>query len=460
MSDSNDESKIRRALSGDFAEQWSKIQIEQTELIYSEHEGLSDANIEEWDYWNNRVIPEDPELKKEYFEKRRNEIKNKIKIWFRDRKILFVSQWDAESTFREELLINPLLIENPSFLNEWNEFREKQLALSIQLKSDPLSEYAILYQTEPQQIPDEKEFMAYYFNYFSKLGPERSGRLEEVIGPMGSGKSNFLVWKSIRALQKGYVVFTNFALKNVPQSFHKNWHEIHSYTELFEQTISLKNEGYNDIVFWVIDEQGRTPGASSQTTTMREGRWTSEILTIIRKFGVFLTRARQTDNIPQDQISWISILISKNVQNPDQVQVQYLHNGTVEEQYLFTIPSMKQYYDTNDPSLIYMDLNMEMLQKYAIRKQQKGEDPIIAMQSFISIAKKINEAQWKKFESSVDALEAGLDTLIKEDKRGKNPNSLTALNKINKKRIEEAKKRRENAKNSNDVETKINENKR
>jgi hypothetical protein len=84
---------------------------------------------------------------------------------------------------------------------------------------------------------------------------------------------------------------------------------------------------------------------------------------------------------------------------------------------------MKEYYDTNDPSLIYMDLNMEMLQKYAVRKQQKEEDPIMAMESFISIAKKIDEVQWKKFESSVDDMEAGLDSKIKEDRRGKNPNS-------------------------------------
>ncbi len=73
-----------------------------------------------------------------------------------------------------------------------------------------------------------------------------------------------------------------------------------------------------------------------------------------------------------------------------------------------------------------------MLQKYAVRKQQKGEDPLTAMESFIRISKKINEAQWKKFESNIEEMEADIDELLKEDKRGKNPNSRNVKN-LNKK---------------------------
>ena len=82
---------------------------------------------------------------------------------------------------------------------------------------------------------------------------------------------------------------------------------------------------------------------------------------------------------------------------------------------------------------------MEMLQKYAVRKQQKGMDPIDAMQDFIKISRKVNEAQWKKFDQSVEALESGLDEMIRESKRGKNPNSIETLKKIN----EERKKKKE-----------------
>ncbi len=81
-------------------------------------------------------------------------------------------------------------------------------------------------------------------------------------------------------------------------------------------------------------------------------------------------------------------------------------------------------------------MNMEMLQKYAVRKQQKGEDPLTAMESFIRISKKINEAQWKKFESNIEEMEADIDELLKEDKRGKNPNSWNVIN-LNKKKQEE-----------------------
>lgn len=409
MPESSDlESRMRRAISSSVAEQWRRFQGQFTrEFVFGQIDTLAN----------------DPD---------RETIINKIAEWFQDPRILFLKSWEGESSFREELFENPRLILNPSFMMDWNDYRNKEMSYSLMEKNDPLSNLAMLEMPEEKAIPDEKEMLTYYFNYFIKLGPTRSGRLEEVIGPMGSGKSNFLAWKAIRALQKGFVVFTNFALKNVPQSYRSNWHEIHSYTELFSQTIEMKKNGYGDIIFWIIDEQGRTPGASSQTITMKEGRWTNEILTIIRKFGVFLTRARQSDNIPEDQISWVSSMVEKSVQSPELVTVKYLHNGDVQEQYSFVIPSMKEYYDTNDPALIYMDLNMEMLQKYAVRKQQKGMDPIDAMQDFIRISKKVDEAQWKKFDQSIEELESGVDQMIKEDRRGKNPNSLKNLKQFRK----------------------------
>mgnify|MGYP001626388050 FL=1 len=39
------------------------------------------------------------------------------------------------------------------------------------------------------------------------------------------------------------------------------------------------------------------------------------------------------------------------------------------------------------------------------------------------MTRKVDEAQWKKFDQSVEALESGLDEMIREDRRGKNPNS-------------------------------------
>jgi len=142
--------------------------------------------------------------------------------------VLFIKDPAGESAFLEELFENPLLIKNALFMNEWNQYRNLQMSRSLMEKNDPLSNVAMLEMPEGKDIPDEKTMIAHYFAYYENLGTERSGRLEEVIGPMGSGKSNYLAWKSIRALQRGYIVFTNFELRNVPQAYHSNWHKVNN----------------------------------------------------------------------------------------------------------------------------------------------------------------------------------------------------------------------------------------
>ncbi len=404
MSDINHDSAIRRALSGDFGDQWREMERARVRENYSKREEIKNL----------------PEIERE-------RILRKIEDVFSDPRILLISTdrgKEAETVFEEDIEMNPLIVDDEVFMQELDRMRNICLSETLQTKTDPLSLYAILYNQKPEPLPTEVEAIPHYIGYFERMGPERSGQLEEVIGPMGSGKSNFLTWKAIRSLELGHVVITNFKLRNVPKDFRDNWIEVHSYIKLFEETMKFKKSNYNGLIFWIIDEQGRMPGGSSQTANMREGRWSSELITLIRKFGVFFTRARQNDNIPSDQLDWVSFLVEKNIREPEVVSIKRMHNSTIDEAYSFTIPSMKNHYDTNDPCLMVMDLNMEMVLKYATRKEQKGAKPLDALDEAIRIAKKLEEKSWKKFESDMREIDP---ELVGEEKRKINPKSLKNL---------------------------------
>jgi len=414
VAENSEAKKMERALSGDFAEQWETKKRKDAHIILSNSEKF------------NNLPENEKEIVGKIFEDK-----------WADRALLLMtnpSLIEAETAMEEQMIMDPTLVNDPLFLWQLNRIRDIQTASGLQQKNDSVSMMATLYKEQPQQVKSYKEMAPYYFSNFIGRSPNNSGQLEEIIGPMGSGKTNFLAWKALWLLESEYVVITNFSLRNLPEKYRDKWIEVHSYIDLFGETVKLKLNNYDKLIFWLIDEQGIMPGGTSQTVSMREGRWQSELLKLIRKFGVFLTRARQSNNIPQEQLSWISFIIEKSVKEPDVVKFTRFESGEVIETYSFTIPSMRNYYDTNDPALISMDLNMEMLLKYASRKMQKAkseqdktEIAIKAVGDFIEIARKLDDVAWKKFEENIDELESGIDEAVKEDRRGTHVNSIKNL---------------------------------
>ena len=418
MPDSDIEARMRRAISASVGEQWASFQK---------------SFIREYVLKDLDTLPED--------EKEREKIIEKIENWYADKRLLFIKDPAGESAFLEELFENPSLIKNRLFMLEWNQYRNIQMSRSLMEKNDPLTNVAMLEMPEGKEIPDEKTMIAHYFAYYENLGTERSGRLEEVIGPMGSGKSNYLAWKSIRALQRGYIVFTNFELKNVPQAYHSNWHKVNNLLDLLKETIELRQEGEEKIIFWILDEQGRVRGGSSITRSTKEARYLSELLTMIRKFGVFLTRARQVDNIPEDQRGWVSQIIRKNPNMPEVIHVEYLNDGETYEEYEFKIPSMHNYYDTNEPAEFDYNVDTETMQKFIVARANEGASPMEAIAEYLHISKKIAKKETKKIMKKLKKL-AGPG-------RGENPNSLEALKRINEQRRMEKMKNTENQEGEN-----------
>ena len=367
-----------------------------------------------------QIKEEQQERAKEYFSGRPEvdaATREKIAMMLSDRKQLYVTDPWTESTFEEIVFESPDLVNDPYFFSLWNTFLRREMAKSFSGDANSLTRLGAMYYPAESKPLGEAQFLGAYFTRYDLLGPKQSGRLEEVIGPMGSGKSNFLAWKAINALRRGYVVFTNFRLANVPKTFQPNWHESHTLLDIFRDTVKLVRSGYNGIIFWILDEQGRVRGGSSLTRTTREGRYSEELLTMVRKFGVNITRARQADNIPDDQRSWVWTIVQKKVDRPDLVYVSYLMGGQLyEEMEPAIIQDMRNYYDTNEPAEFDYDLDTEQMQKYITVRGK--EIPVQeAIMEFLDksaiIRDKNNKAAVKKFREMATVRNGDLQRMLK-----------------------------------------------
>jgi len=152
---------------------------------------------------------------------------------------------------------------------------------------------------------------------------------------------------------------------------------------------------------------------------------------------VFLTRARQVDNIPDDRRGWVSQVLGKNPNRPDLLYLEYLNDGETYEEYEFTIPSMANYYDTNEPAEFDYNMDTETMQKYMVASTNEGASQIEAISEYLHISKNIAKKETKKVMKKLKKM-ASLA-------RGENPKSLDALKKINEqRRLEKEKKDTEN----------------
>lgn len=207
------------------------------------------------------------------------------------------------------------------------------------------------------------------------LGLERSGRIEEVVGPMGSGKSNYMAWRSIKLINKGHYIITNASLTGLTDKQEKYVFRTNRLSEAYDRTIALRRRGYKGLIFWMLDEQaGSASGSAAEKTTTLEYTYMQDVLTTIRKQGVFIVRLRQTEKVPDAQKTWISIVTRKTTDHPELAKLEFIQNTKIEEEIEFRTDDMKDYYDTNFKAIWVPDLNTKELQGFmqAYMERNKG----------------------------------------------------------------------------------------
>ncbi len=218
-----------------------------------------------------------------------------------------------------------------------------------------------------------------YFELYSSRGREGAGMIEEVVGGPGSGKSNYLAFKALEALRRGYEVFADFAVVTDSQGFH----EVHSQSELILGAIAAARKDGPLPALAIIDEQGYSLGGSSRTTSTLEGRWAAAFMSRARKYRLNVTRARQADNVPAEQRGWVTSYIHKEAGAEEIARVEWWGGPRAGQLPLvIIIPSVRDLYDTMAPATFVWDVDMEEGDAYCAPFEAR-ENPLDTWERFV-----------------------------------------------------------------------------
>lgn len=219
-----------------------------------------------------------------------------------------------------------------------------------------------------------------FFTVFEDAGPHRSGMLIEMVGVMGSGKSNTLAWIAGQALERGFHVFADFPYRPATENFH----EVYSQSDLVLELVAFArgkpdpehpekgNVPPDRPGFVLIDEAGGR-GGSSVTAMTLEARWAMQFLTKTRKFSVNSIRARQVDKLPDDQRRVVTGVIEKKPETRELMAIKWLQGagaGLTDDR--MSIPDCGTHYPTTAQTSLSWDLDTDELDRHLSRTRGKG----------------------------------------------------------------------------------------
>lgn len=304
--------------------------------------------------------------------------KHSIADYKNDKTIITIRDWKTEGLFRRMVIYRPEFLEKPAFLDKWYLFREKQLTQYLEINKDSLSAIALLFDNESDSKVD-MNIVSFIYTMQNK-GPDNQGDVIEILGPMRSGKTNFMVWMMLIAQSHGIHIITNIPLYTAKERIH----EVHKLSEVMIEMAKIRKDDRDAITWIILDEQGGLKGSGSRTATTRETRWNEGFIRIIGKFGGSLWRARQWDDIVKEQKGLVSIQFKKSTDKLDSVTGEFktgLYAGT--EIRFNKIANESDKYDTRSMSSFSMDLDMEVFNaRYAnlegdISKEETTQEDIV-----------------------------------------------------------------------------------
>ena len=216
---------------------------------------------------------------------------------------------------------------------------------------------------------------------FIDAGPTRSGMLIEMVGVMGSGKSNTLAWIAGNALERGHELFVDFPYRPKTDKVH----EVYTHSDLMLALVKFARSDPEKPGFLLIDEAGGRGGGSTTASTL-QARWAYQFLTKTRKYRVNSFRARQADKLPDDQRRLVTGLIHKTPADRGLVAIQWFNGpraGTTDD--AIGIPDCAEHYTTMSQTSLIWDLDVEELDKYLAQQRTAGDpkDELAAIERFV-----------------------------------------------------------------------------
>jgi hypothetical protein len=308
-----------------------------------------------------------------------------------DPSIFGVTDWATEFLFEDLSIMDPEFKENKYFKHLYGTFRDKQVATFLQRGGkDSLGGLAILYT----KVDNGNDFnVIAFWDFLKHKGPERQGDVVEIYGPMGAGKSNFMVWLILTSELYGFYTLSNIKLNNPG----KRYKEVHSLSDVLFNLADIREKDKNAMILIMIDEQAASRGSGSRTATTKETRWSDKFITIIRKFGASLWRSRQFDSAIKEQRELITIEFNKDTAHLDQAHgeiKQGLYSGT--KIFFDNIKNMGKEFDTKQLSSFNFDLDMEMFDKLAAKKEGQISNKYTMEDLVIDVVKTMKNDESKK----------------------------------------------------------------
>jgi hypothetical protein len=218
--------------------------------------------------------------------------------------------------------------------------------------------------------PDNWNDVDRYFQPYSEMGPKRSGVVEVVVGPMGSGKTNFLVWRAIHGAERGYETFSDIHLNRGREGYHENYL---ASTLLLDLVKFARGEPKLPGQILLGEAAGR--GGNSKTATTLEARFRMLFLERVRMFRCNVSSAYQAPTLPSDQASLTAVLVDKAADpDPAVVRVKWIQRAYAGRVSKFTIPNFDSEYDTYAKAGLHWDINMEELDAYLSKHHGEGAE--------------------------------------------------------------------------------------
>ncbi len=326
--------------------------------------------------------PDLPSISKED----RIRILDAIEAFYSDLRYMFITDVQRRSAIEQILSWDPTIAIHPGFSALWDSFLQEEWNRRISIHGDSISTFTL---AEIQDRDYSRSFadMSLLLSYMRS----NPGRMMEIIGLMGSGKTNAMVHQMLQVLKECHVI-SNVKLF-LDDDLKVKYHVAYFLTDAVRMTAEILLSGYSGTIFYFIDEQGSASGNTSGTSTRRESTWWKQIRPYFRKLHIFYVEARQVANMPEELTDYITVTADKNRSEKEVFEYSFTdkepayagNSGT------YKVPDVGQYYDTYEFSPFVLDLDMKKFKDCEARMKASGMDDFSIALKCVEVSSSMKE---------------------------------------------------------------------
>lgn len=326
--------------------------------------------------------PDLPSISKED----RIRILDAIEAFYSDLRYMFITDVQRRSAIEQILSWDPTIAIHPGFSALWDSFLQEEWNRRISIHGDSISTFTL---AEIQDRDYSRSFAD--MNLLISYMKGNPGRMMEIIGLMGSGKTNAMVHQMLQVLKECHVI-SNVKLF-LDDDLKGKYHVAYFLTDAVRMTAEILLSGYTGTIFYFIDEQGSASGNTSGTSTRRESTWWKQIRPYFRKLHIFYVEARQVANMPEELTDYITVTADKNGSEKEVFEYKFTekepayagNSGT------YRVPDVGQYYDTYEFSPFVLDLDMKKFKDCEARMKASGMDDISIALKCVEVSSSMKE---------------------------------------------------------------------